>query len=333
MDFDVILQNLKKKVYHPVYLLQGEEPYYIDLISNYIEKYVLTDSEKGFNQSIFYGKDTEELTIVHTALRFPMMSEKQVVIVKEAQSLKEIEKLASYASKPMPSTILVLNYKYKSLTGKSKLLAAVKANGVVLSTKRLWENQVPSWIEKFLKQHGFTIAPQACQIMTEYLGTDLSKLANELNKLVIAVSDTKHVTVEHIEKNIGVSKEYNLLELQNALAARNILKANRIVSYFGANPNQHSIQATVAILFGFFSKAFMVHFLKNKAEAAASKELGVHSYYMKSIMVAAKNYTPAKLYEIIGILREYDLKSKGMGVSGMVTPAELHKELIYKILH
>jgi DNA polymerase III subunit delta len=333
MDFEIILQNLKKKIYHPIYLLQGEEPYYIDLISNYIEKNALTEAEKGFNQTVFYGKDTEERTIAHTALRFPMMSEKQVVIVKEAQSLKRIEDLAPYAGQPMPSTILVLNHKYKSIKANTKLYKAIQSNGVVFTTKKMYDYQMPAWIEKFLKQHNYTISPQASQILTESLGTDLSKVANELGKLIIAVSDTRQITPEDIEKNIGLSKDYNLLELQNALGAKNILKANKIINYFGANPNQHPVQVTISGIFGFFSKAFMVHFLKDKSEAGAVREMGGHPFYMKSIVAASKKYNPAKLYEIMGILREYDLKSKGMGVSGLVSPAELQKELIYKILH
>jgi DNA polymerase III subunit delta len=333
MDFEIILQNLKKKIYHPIYLLQGDEPYFIDQISNFIEKNVLTESEKGFNQTILYGKDTEERTIAHTALRYPMMSEKQVVIVKEAQSLKKIEDLAPYAKQPMPSTILVLNYKYKTISSNTKLYKAISANGVVLTTKKLYDSQVPAWIEKYLKQFNYTISPQASQILTESLGTELSKMAGELGKLIIAVNDTTHLTAEHIEKNIGLSKDFNLLELQDALGTKNVLKANLIISYFGANPQQHPIQVTIATLFGYFSKVFMMHFLKDKSEKGAMQQMGGHPFYIKKIMAASKKYNAAKLYEIMGILREYDLKSKGMGVSTMVSPAELQKELIYKILH
>ena len=333
MEFEEILRNLKKKVYHPIYLLQGEEPYFIDQISNYIEKNALTDAEKGFNQTIFYGKDTEETTIVHAALRYPMMSDKQVIIVKEAQSLKKIEDLLSYATKPMPSTILVLNYKYKNLAKNTKLYKAINTNGVILSTKRLYENQVPAWVEKHLKQFGYTIEPQACQIITDSLGTELSKISNELNKLVIAVKETNHITPEHIEKNIGISKEFNMFELQDALATRNILKANQIINYFGANPQQHSIQMTVAVLFGYYSKLFAIHFLKDKSEQGVMNKMRTSQFYAKKLIAASKKYHPTKLYEIIGLLREYDLKSKGMGVSTLVDTAELQKEMIYKILH
>ncbi len=333
MEADVILQNLKKKVYHPIYLLEGDEPYFIDLVSNFIEKNVLTDAEKGFNQTIFYGKDTEEQTIAHAALRYPMMTDKQVIIVKEAQSLKKIEDLAPYAEKPMPSTILVLNYKYKNLDKRTKLYKAIAAKGVILSTKKLYENKIPSWIENYLKQHNYTIAPQASQILTDSLGNDLGKIANELNKLVIAVKDTTHLTPEHIEKNIGISKDYNLFELQDALVSRNILKANQIINYFGANPQQHPIQMTIAVLFGFYSKLFAIHFMKDKSEQGVLRQMGGNPYFIRKLISASKKYNPTKLYEIIGILREYDLKSKGMGVSTFVDTADLQKEMVYKILH
>ncbi|RIH65167.1 DNA polymerase III subunit delta [Mariniphaga sediminis] len=333
MEFDIILQNLKKQVYHPIYLLQGEEPYFIDQVSNYIEKNVLTEAEKGFNLTIFYGKDSEPQTIAEASLRYPMMADRQVIIVKEAQSLKRIEDLVFYAEKPMPSTILVLNYKYKNLDARTKLYKAIKSKGVILSTKQIYESQVPAWIENYLKQYNYTIIPQASQILTASLGTELSKISNELNKLVIAVKDTNRITPEHIEKNIGLSKDFNLLELQDALGSKNVLKANQIINYFGSNPQQHPIQKTTATLFSFYSKIFSYHFLKDKSERGAIQKMGGHPFYIKKIMAAAKKYSPTKLYEIMGILREYDLKSKGLGVSTLVDTAELQKEMIYKILH
>lgn len=333
MEFEVILQNLKKNIYHPIYLLEGDEPYFIDKVSDYIEQNVLSEAEKGFNQTIFYGKDTEERTIAHAALRYPMMADKQVIIVKEAQSLKKIEDLSHYAEKPMPSTILVLNYKYKTLDKRTKLYKAVASKGVILSTKRLYENQVASWVEKFLRQRKYTIEPQACQIISDSLGNDLGKIANELNKLIIAVKDTNHITPAHIEKNIGISKDFNLFELQDALTFRNALKANQIINYFGANQQQHPIQMTIAVLFNYYSKLFAIHFLKDNSEQGVRSKMGGSPYYIKKLVAAAKKYNPTKLYEIIGTLREYDLKSKGMGVSTLVDPAELQKEMIYKILH
>ena len=333
MEFETIIKNLKKKIYHPIYLLQGEEPYYIDLISDYIEKNVLTDAEKGFNQTIFYGKDTDERTIAHAALRYPMMSDKQVIIVKEAQSLKKIEELGPYASKPMKSTILVLNYKYKNLDKRTKLYKSIVTSGLVFTSARLYENKIPAWIENYLNKHNYSITPQACQILTDSLGTSLGNIANELNKLVIAVKDSSQITPEHIEKNIGISKDFNQFELQEALATKNIFKANQIINYFGMNSQQHPIQLTIASLYGFFSKLFAIHFIPDKSEFGISSKMGINPYYARKLLRASKMYNPTKLYEIIGVLREYDLKSKGFEASPLTEPANLQKELIYKILH
>jgi len=333
MEFANILQDLKKGIYYPIYLLQGEEPYFIDLLSDYIEDNVLSDAEKGFNQTVFYGKDSDPVTIVESALRFPMMASKQVIIVKEAQSLNKIEKLEPYAQKPLESTILVLAHKYKTIKGNTKLAKAIKKNGVVFTSKRLYENQIPRWIDNYLKNHNYTITPQAAQLLTAFLGTDLGKIANELNKLVIAVKDTNRITPEHIEKNIGVSKDYNILELQNALGMKDVLKANKIVHFFAANPTLNPIQKTVAGLYFYFSKLFTYHFLKDKSERNVAAELKVHPFFVRDYITAAKRYSPTKLYEIMGILREYDMKSKGFNVSTMVDTGDLQKEMIYKILH
>ena len=333
MEFADILQDLKKGIYQPIYLLQGEEPYYIDALSDYIEDNVLTDAEKGFNQTVFYGKDSDPVNIAESALRFPMMASKQVIVVKEAQSLGKIETLASYAEKPLASTVLVLAYKYKTVDARSKLVKAIKKNGVVFTSKKLYDNQVPGWIDGYLKEHNYTITPQAAQLLTTFLGTELGKIANELNKLVIAVKDTNKITPEHIEKNIGVSKDYNILELQNALGTKDVLKANKIINFFGANPTLNPIQKTVAGLYFYFSKLFTYHFLKDKSERSVAAELRVHPFFVREYISAAKKYSPTKLYEIMGILREYDMKSKGFNVSTMVNTADLQKEMIYKILH
>ena len=333
MKFEEILHNLKKGIIHPVYLLQGEEPYYIDEISDYIEDNILTDAEKGFNQTVFYGKDSDPINIAESCMRFPMMASRQVIIVKEAQSLSKIETLASYAEKPLGSTLLVLNYKYKNLDSRTKLFKAIKKNGIVFTSEKIKDYKLPAWIENYLQQKNFTITPQAAQILVAYLGTDLSKVVNELNKLIIAVKDTNKITPGHIEKNIGVSKDFNVLELQNALGERNALKANQIIQYFAANPTLNPIQKTTGSLYYYFSKLFTYHFLKDKSEAGVASQLRIHPYAAKSYIAAAKKYSPTKLYEIIGILREYDMKSKGYEVSTMVSTLDLQKEMIYKILH
>lgn len=333
MEFEAIIQNLKKNIVHPIYLLQGEEPYYIDEISNYIEKNLLTDAEKGFNQTLFYGKDSSPITIAESCLRFPMMASRQVILVKEAQSLQKIDLLTSYAEKPMASTVLVLNYKYKNLDSRTKLAKAIKKNGVIFTSDRVKEYKLPKWIDDFLAQKSYKITPQAAQILISFLGTDLSKIANELNKLIVAVKGAERITPSDIEKNIGVSKDYNVLELQNALGEKNAFKANQIIQYFGANPALNPIQKTTISLYYYFVKLFKYHFLKDKSERNVSAQLGINPYFVKDTVAAAKRYSPTKLYEIIGILREYDLKSKGFEMSTMVSDADLQKEMIYKILH
>lgn len=333
MEFEAVIQNIKKNIVHPIYLLHGEEPYFIDLISDYIEKNLLSDAEKGFNQTIFYGKDSNVTTIAHSCLRFPMMAQRQVIIVKEAQSLQKIEQLFPYAEKPLASTVLVICYKYKNLDSRTKLFSAIKKNGLIFGSEKISEYKLPDWIESFLKEKEFTITQQAVQMLVSYLGNDLSKVVNELNKLIIAVADTKRITADHIEKNIGISKAFNVLELQDALGEKNILKANQIINYFAANPNENPIQKTIPVLYGFFSKIFAAHFVKDKSEGGIIAELGVHKFVAKKVFLASKKYTPTKLFEIIGILREYDLKSKGFESSTLVSSEDLQKEMIYKILH
>ncbi len=333
MDYLTLLENLKKGIYHPIYLLQGEEPYYIDEISNFIENNVLPEAERGFNQTVFYGKDSNVLTIAESCMRFPMMANRQVIIVKEAQSLAKLETLVSYTEKPLASTILVLDYKYKTLDSRTKLVKSIKKNGVIFTSKKVRDYQLPKWIDGYLENHNFKITPQAAQILTAYLGTELGKVAKELDKLIIAIKDTDKITPEHIEKNIGISKDYNIFELQNALGKKNALKSNQIINYFAANEKAHPFQPLLAMLYKYFSSLFKYHFLTNKSEQYVASQIGVHPYFVKEYAAASRNYSPTKLFEIIGILREYDMKSKGFGASGLVSSGELQKEMVYKILH
>lgn len=333
MEFQTILQNIKKKIIHPIYLLQGEEPYFVDIISDYIEDNLLTEADKGFNQTVFYGKDTAVSTVAESARRYPMMAERQVIIVKEAQTLEKIEELFKYAENPNPTTVLVLAHKYKNLDSRTKLAKAIKKNGLIFTSGKVRDYQLPTWIENFLKEKGFTISPQATQILVAYLGTNLGKVVNELNKLMIASKGGKKITADDIEKNIGVSKDYNLFELQDALGERNVLKANQIVQYFGANEKQNPVQRTIATLFTYFSNIFAVHFIPDKSDFNVSKKLGMHPFVAKKCVAASRKYSATKLYEIIGILREYDMKSKGFDTSTLVSSLDLQKEMIFKILH
>ena len=333
MEFDQIIQELRKKIYHPVYFLTGEEPYYIDQISDYIEENVLTAAEKGFNQTIFYGRDTEPLTAMESARRFPMMANQQVIIVKEAQEWRTLEPLQKYLHTPSKSTILVINYKYKKIDGRTELSKLLKKNTVYFESKKVRDYQIPQWAERYVTEKGFSISPQATQMLADFLGDDLSKIVNELNKLFILVPQGVKITPEHIEKNIGISKDYNTFELTNALGAKDVLKANRIINYFADNPGSGSVPNVTAVLFSYFSRMFRYHFMADKSESAVMSEFRLPGLIARKFITEARRYHPTKIFEIIGILREYDLKSKGLDASGDVTQGDLLKEMIYKILH
>jgi len=333
MDFDQILTDLKNKNYKPIYFLMGEESYFIDEITDYIANHVLNETEKVFNQVVLYGKDVDAIGVIEASRRFPMMANNLVVIVKEAQNIRNIEELIHYSEKPLKSTILVVNYKYKTLDKRKKLYNSVDKNGVVLNSEKLYEDKIPVWISKFLTQRGLAIAPEAGLLITEFLGNDLGKIVNELNKLLISVSQgVNRITTDMVEKNIGISKDYNNFELQKALVARNVLKANRIIDYFEKNPKDNPFILTISLLFSFFNKIFMFHFLKDKSKGSVASALKINPYFVSEYELAAKRYPPAKLVEIFSILREYDLKSKGVGNSS-ATDGDLLKEMIFKIIH
>ena len=332
MTYEEIISNLQKKIYHPIYFLMGEETYFIDKISDYISDNVLTDAEKGFNQTILYGKDTEPHNIIANARRFPMMSNYQVIIVREAQNIKKIEELESYVKNPLNSTILVINYKYKTLDKRKTFPKLIDQKGILFEAKKIYDNQLPAWITSYLKNQQYSIAPQAAAMLSEYLGADLGKVVNELDKLIISLPAGTQITPDHIEKNIGISKEFNVYELQNALGERDLLKANRIVNYFGANPSSNPIPVVITSLFSYFSKILNYHFLEDKSQNNVASVLQVHPFFVKTYVGAAKNYNIKKLVEIISILREFDMKSKGWG-NLSAKPADLQREMIYRILH
>ena len=333
MTYEEILGNLKKKNYSPVYFLMGEEPYFIDLITNYIEKNVLSEEEKTFNQVVHYGNDTNVPGIINAARRFPMMSDRQVVIIKEAQSLAKIEDLIHYIDNPLASTLLVINYKYKKLDKRKKLFKALEQKGVILDSRRLYDDKIPSWISSYLLARAIKIEPKAAMILTEFLGNDLGKIVNELEKLILILGEGQDIiTPGLIEKNIGISKDYNNFELNNALAQRNILKANRIIKYFENNPKANPFTLTITTIYMFFSKVLNYHFLKDRSRKNVASILKIDPYFIREYERAAQNYSPSKTVQIISLLREFDLKSKGFGnVSS--SHGDLLKELVYKIMH
>lgn len=334
MTFDQILQKLKKGEYAPVYLLMGEEPYFIDQLADYITKNALKEDEKSFNQTIFYGKDVEVPALIMAARRYPVMSSRQVIILREAQEIKKIETLEVYVSAPAQTTVLVLCHKYKNVAKNTKLYKQAEKNGVVFESKKLYDNQVPDWIKKYLASANLQITPEAAALLTEYLGTDLKKIANELDKLLLGRVGGNTITPQEIQDNIGINKDYNIFELQKALSKRNVLKSNQIINYFAATPKDNPLPVVIGSLFTFFRKILTLHFAKSKTtqDRDLAAIIQVNPYFMADYKEAAKNYPAGKVIQIISALRECDLKSKGVDNSSGTTD-DLLKELIFKILH
>jgi DNA polymerase-3 subunit delta len=334
-----ILSDVQKKIYKPVYLLMGEEPYFIDLVSDYMASHILSEEARSFNQLILYGKDISATQLIETARRFPMMSAQQVIIVREAQQMKNIDMLEVYAKAPMPSTILVICHKGKAVDKRKGFYKTVVKTGEVLETAQLYDNEVAAWVAELLKKKHATIDVAAGAILVEYLGADLSKIAHELDKLLTLLPENnKHITREHIEKNIGISREYNVFELNKAITQRNSQKAFRIVQHFAKNPNDNPVVLTLGTLFTHFLKTLKFHFLKRKYQGAnpppgeTAAVLGVNPYFVRDYEESARNYPTAKTVEIISLLREYDMRSKGRN-NGAADHGELLRELVAKILY
>lgn len=346
-DFTEILTDLKRKIYKPVYFLCGEEPYFIDQISDYVENNVLDESEREFNQTVLYGRDVDLATVIGAAKRYPMMSEYQVVIVKEAQNIREFSKGGSedgetksgssnifqaYVENPQSSTILVICHKYKTIDKRTALAKTIQKKSVFFESKKLYDNQVPDWVNSYLKSKGYKINPKAAVMLADFLGNDLSKIANELDKLTINIPADTEISAEHIQENIGISKDYNIFELQDALGKKDVLKSNRIINYFAANPKDNPLVVTLGTLYSYFSKILVYHFTPDKNKFNIAKVLGVNPYFVEGYERAAKNYGTAKLKAVFAYLREYDLRSKGID-NPSVGEGELLKELVFKILH
>jgi DNA polymerase-3 subunit delta len=327
-----IVSDVKSKNLKPIYFLMGEEPYYIDKISDYIEANVLAEAEKGFNQQVMYGRDVTIEDIVAAAKRYPMMAERQVLIIKEAQDLsRNIEKLISYAENPQPTTVLVLNYKYKKLDKRKKLHKVIAKTGLIFESKKLYENQVSDWIRKALSAKNYKIEPKASLMLVEFLGTDLSKISNELDKLMLVLPEETIISDVHIEENIGISKDFNNFELRKAVGEKQIVKANRIIKYFGENPKNNPLVMTISLLNGYFTQLLMFHGLKDKSKNNVARTLGVNPYFVDEYFVAGRNYPMRKVAQVIAFLRDADIKSKGVGANQ--GDKDILKELLFKILH
>jgi len=330
-DVKQIVADIKKGHIKPIYFLMGEEPYYIDAISNFIEKNILAEEEKGFNQMVLYGRDVSVDDIVSNAKRYPMMAERQVVIVKEAQDLsRTIEKLASYAENPQPTTVLVMNYKYKKIDKRKALYKTIKKSGVVFESKKLYENQVSDWIRRVLSGKNYSISPKAAQMLVEFLGTDLSKINNELEKLKIVLPEGTQISAAQIEENIGISKDYNNFELRKAIGERNTVKAFKIINYFAENPKDNPMVVTVSLLFNFFSQLLHFHGLHDKNPRQVASALKINPYFVNEYVSAARNFPMRKVSQIVGTLREFDVRGKGVN-SNAVPQGDLLKELLVRI--
>ena len=335
-----LLKDLKNRKYKPIYLLHGEEPYYIDQVSNFVEHKLLPDAEKGFNQTVFYGKDTDIMSVLNASKRYPMMADYQVVLIKEAQDMKwgnedpdkkGINPVLSYLENPLQSTILVFCYKYGKFDKRKKTYKAIEKNGLIFESSPLYDNKIPAWIEDFLGEKNYRISQQATFILSEYLGNDLSKIANELEKLMLNIPPGQEITLKQIQDNIGISKEYNVFELQTALSKKDTLKANQIINYFEANPKANPIVLVLGNLNNFFTKVLLYHYVKDKSPQNLARELGVSPYFIKDYEQAARSYNYGKTMQIISYLHEYDVKSKG--VESITDHGGLMKELLFKILH
>jgi DNA polymerase-3 subunit delta len=328
-----ILNDIKAGNIKPIYFLMGEEPYYIDRLCDYIEKNVLSEEEKGFNQTVFYGRDVSVEEIVSAAKRYPMMAERQVIIVKEAQDLaKTIDKFESYASDPMPSTLLVFCYKYKTLDKRKKVTKLFDKSGLVFESKKLYENQVAQWITRVLQAKKYSIEPKASAMLVEFLGTNLEKINNELEKLQIILPVGSTISANDIEENIGFSKDFNIFELRKAIGEKNQLKSYKIAQYFSENPKDHPLVMTTGMLFSFFVQLLQYHGLKNKNPSNVASVLKVNPFFLKDYDVALRNYPMKKVSKIVTLLREIDIKSKGVG-SNSLPQHELLKEMLVGIFN
>jgi DNA polymerase III subunit delta len=328
-----IINDIKSGNIKPIYFLMGEEPYYIDKLSEYIENNILTDDEKGFNQTVLYGRDVSIEDIVSNAKRYPMMADRQVIIVKEAQDLaRTIDKLESYAANPQPTTVLVICYKYKTLDKRKKVTKVLEKAGVVYESKKLYENQVGEWLKRVLQGKKLNIEPKAAAMLVDFLGTDLSKIANEIDKLAIVLPQGSMITPVIIEENIGFSKDFNVFEFRKAIGEKNQIKAYQIANYFAQNPKDNPMVVTTSLVFSFFSQLLQYHGLKDKSPSNVARALKVNPYFVKDYDIAIRNYPMKKVSQVVATLRNIDVKSKGVGANAL-PQSDLLKEMLVKIFN
>ena len=335
ISYESICKEIAERKFSPIYVLMGEEPFFIDQITDLLIENVLAEEERDFNQSIFYGADADAVSVINAARRFPMMSEYQLIVVKEAQLMRDIELLNAYVKHPLSSTVLVINYKYKTLDRRKSLAAAVEKNGILFESKKIPDYKMPGFITGLLQQRSLAIDAKAAQMLSDFLGNDLNRLSKELDKLAIVMAQmgSKRVTPELVERNIGISKEYNNFELIKALATKDVLKANRIAQYFEKNPKTNPLQMTLAVLFNYFSNLLIAYYSKDRSEAGLMAALGLRSaFQLKDYQMGMRHYSAMKVFLSIGEIRKADAASKGVD-NASASDADLLKELLYKIMH
>jgi DNA polymerase-3 subunit delta len=331
MSAEKIIADWKKGNFKPIYWLEGDEPFFIDQVVHYAEHKILPEAEASFNLSIFYGKDADWSSVVNACMRYPMFADKQVVILKEAQQMRDIEKLESYIDNPLSSTIFVVSFKEKKVDGRSKLAKTLKSKGEMLSTKKMYDSQLPEWVNQMVASHQLTIAPKALHLLVDHIGNDLSRLQNEVEKLAVNLAGRKNITEDDIEKYIGVSKDFNVFELQDALGKRDLAKTIRIIHYFEANPKAAPIQMILPALYNYFSKVFMLYSLPNITEQSAAAALGVNPFFVKEYIATARRYDYEGIEKVLLLLHQYNLRSIGVHDAG-TSDAGLLKELAVKMI-
>jgi len=331
MSAEKIIADWKKGNFKPIYWLEGDEPFFIDQVVHFAEHKILPEAEASFNLSIFYGKDADWSSVVNACMRYPMFAEKQVVILKEAQQMRDIEKLESYIDNPLASTIFVVSFKEKKVDGRSKLAKTLKSKGEMLTTKKMYDSQLPEWVNQMVASHQLTIAPKALHLLVDHIGNDLSRLQNEVEKLAVNLAGRKNITEDDIEKYIGVSKDFNVFELQDALGKRDLAKTIRIIHYFEANPKAAPIQMILPALYNYFSKVFMLYSLPNITEQSAAAALGVNPFFVKEYIATARRYDYEGIEKVLLLLHQYNLRSIGVHDAG-TSDAGLLKELAVKMI-
>ncbi len=331
MSVEKIISDWKKKVFKPVYWLEGEEEYFIDRAIDYAEHHILNESEASFNLSVFYGKDANWADVLNACRRYPMFAERQVVLLKEAQQMKDVEKLEPYIETPLSSTVFVISYKEKKLDARKKFAKLVKENGVLVTTKKMYDKDVPAWTQELVHSKGLTISPRGLALLVDHIGNDLTRIENEIDKLSVNLGKGTNITEDDIEKYIGVSKDYNVFELQAALAAKDLARTIRIIQYFEANPKAGPIQLILPSLYSFFSKVFMIFGAGTNDEKTIASSIGVNPYFMKDYMQAARLYSYPGVEKVLLLLHQYNLKSIGVG-STATEDASLMKEMVVKML-